>query len=90
MYILLWIIFGGIAGWIASLVTEQATNMGLVANIIVGIVGAFLGGILSDSFEWDGAEANYGGKTGWRHLLISLFWAVVGACFLLFLLRLIT
>ena len=46
MSILLWIIVGGIAGWLASLVMHTDASQGIVLNIVVGIVGAFLGGFL--------------------------------------------
>lgn len=44
--ILVWIIFGGIAGWIASIITRTNDQLGLVGNIVVGIIGAILGGFL--------------------------------------------
>jgi uncharacterized membrane protein YeaQ/YmgE (transglycosylase-associated protein family) len=43
--ILAWIIVGGIAGWLASLVV-QGTGLGVIGDIIVGIVGALIGGFL--------------------------------------------
>lgn len=47
MYILLWILFGGIVGWLASLLTHNDSRMGIIANIIVGLVGAAIGGLIS-------------------------------------------
>ncbi|MCO5189949.1 MAG: GlsB/YeaQ/YmgE family stress response membrane protein [Anaerolineae bacterium] len=44
--IISWIIFGGLAGWVASIIMKQNASMGLVANVVVGIVGAFVGGWL--------------------------------------------
>jgi uncharacterized membrane protein YeaQ/YmgE (transglycosylase-associated protein family) len=44
MYIILWIVFGGLAGWVASILTHNNKNMGIIANIVVGIIGSFLGG----------------------------------------------
>ena len=38
-----WIIFGALAGWIASIVTGNNRRMGAVANIVIGILGAFVG-----------------------------------------------
>ena len=38
-----WIVLGGVAGWIASMVTGNNERMGLLWNIVVGIVGALLG-----------------------------------------------
>ena len=43
-----WLIFGALAGWIASIITGKNRKMGAVANIVVGILGAFIGaGIMS-------------------------------------------
>ncbi len=46
MGILSWIILGGLAGWIASMVMDTNKSMGVLANIGVGIVGALIGGFL--------------------------------------------
>lgn len=46
MGILSWIIFGGLAGWVASIIMRKNASMGIFANIIVGIVGAFIGGFI--------------------------------------------
>ncbi len=43
-----WLIFGALAGWVASILTGKNRRMGPVANIVVGILGAFIGaGIMS-------------------------------------------
>jgi len=47
MYLLLWILFGGIVGWLASLLTHNDSRMGIIANIVVGLVGAAIGGLIS-------------------------------------------
>ncbi|MDZ7801385.1 MAG: GlsB/YeaQ/YmgE family stress response membrane protein [Trueperaceae bacterium] len=78
MNILLWIVFGAVAGWLASLVMKS--SQGLLMDIVVGIVGAMLGGWLFGQF---GAA----GVTGFN--LPSLLVAVVGAIVLLALLRLV-
>ena len=44
MGLLAWIIFGALAGWVASLITGR--RQGCCLNIIVGVVGAFVGGII--------------------------------------------
>lgn len=74
MDILLWIIFGAVAGWLASLIMNTNTQQGTVADIIVGILGAVLGGFIMNSF---GAA----GVTGFN--LYSLAVAVIGASVLL-------
>lgn len=46
MGIIAWIIFGAIAGWIASIITGRDARQGWVMNIVLGIVGALVGGFL--------------------------------------------
>jgi len=46
MTFLLWLIVGGILGWLASIVMGRNDQMGMLLNVVVGIVGAFLGGLL--------------------------------------------
>lgn len=74
-----WIVLGGIAGWIASILTGRDESMGLGANIAVGIVGGLLGGFL---FSLIGGSD----VTGFN--LWSLFVAVVGSVILLGVTRL--
>lgn len=77
MNFLYWIILGAVAGWIASLLVGK--NQGLLTNIVVGIIGALLGGWLFNQF---GAT----GVTGFN--LPSLLVAIVGAVVLLIIVRL--
>jgi len=44
MGIILWIIFGALVGWVASLVMKTDAEQGTVLNIVVGVVGAVVGG----------------------------------------------
>lgn len=84
MNLLLWIIFGGLAGWLASILVGGEEGMGLIGNIIVGIIGAFLGGWIADKMGMGGAEGAER-PTG----IMSFVWAVVGAVILLLLLNLV-
>lgn len=68
--ILAWIIFGALAGWIASIITGKNRKMGAVENVVAGIVGAFLGGAIMNAI-------GYQGFTGFNFW--SLFVAIVGA-----------
>ena len=77
MNIIAWIVLGGVAGWIAGLLMK-GSGQGLLMNIVVGIVGAFLGGWL---FNLLGGR----GVTGFD--IYSLVVAVIGAVVLLALLR---
>lgn len=78
--IILWIIFGALAGWIASIITGKNKKMGGLANVVVGIVGAFLGGAIMNFL-------GYQGFTGFN--LWSLFVAIGGAVVLIWLVGLI-
>ncbi|MGK2933665.1 MAG: GlsB/YeaQ/YmgE family stress response membrane protein [Gemmatimonadaceae bacterium] len=79
MDLLTWLIVGLIAGVLASLVMG-GTGYGLIGDIIIGIVGAFVGGWL---FSTLGVTTPFGGLVG------VIFVAFIGAVVLLFLLRLI-
>ena len=46
MGIIAWLVFGALAGWVASMIAGTNERMGCFLNIIVGIVGAFIGGFL--------------------------------------------
>ncbi len=46
MNILIWVVIGGIVGWLASLIMRTDAQQGILMNIVVGIVGAFLGGLV--------------------------------------------
>jgi len=75
---LLWfLIIGAVAGWLAG-VLMKGGGFGLLGNLVVGIIGSFIGGYL---FSFLGVAA--GGIAG------SLVAAVIGACVLLFLVRLL-
>jgi uncharacterized membrane protein YeaQ/YmgE (transglycosylase-associated protein family) len=80
MGILAWIVVGGVAGWLASLIVE-GHGLGLLGDIIVGIVGAFIGGLLLSLI---------GGPTFTGFNLWSLIVAFVGAVVLLLVIRLFT
>jgi uncharacterized membrane protein YeaQ/YmgE (transglycosylase-associated protein family) len=76
---IVWIIFGALAGWIASIIMKKNRRMGAIANIVVGIAGAFIGGYIMDFF---GAQ----GVTGFN--IYSLLVAILGAVVLLWVLGL--
>lgn len=46
MNFIVWIVVGGVLGWLASLVMRTDAQQGILLNIVVGIVGAFIGGWL--------------------------------------------
>lgn len=74
MGIISWIILGGLAGWIASMIMGTDKSMGVLANIFVGIVGALLGGFVVSIFGGSGV-------TGFN--IWSLAVAILGSVLLL-------
>jgi uncharacterized membrane protein YeaQ/YmgE (transglycosylase-associated protein family) len=43
---IVWLIVGGVLGWLASMVMRTDKQQGVILNVVVGIVGAFLGGLV--------------------------------------------
>jgi uncharacterized membrane protein YeaQ/YmgE (transglycosylase-associated protein family) len=80
MGIISWIVLGGIAGWLASIITKRNDQMGCITNIIAGIVGAAVGGWVFSLFGGQGV-------TGFN--LPSLLVAFVGAVIVLGVVNLI-
>jgi uncharacterized membrane protein YeaQ/YmgE (transglycosylase-associated protein family) len=76
MGIILWIVFGAIAGWIASVIT--GSREGLLLDIAVGIVGAVIGGWVMSLF-------GNAGVTGFN--LYSFIVAILGSVILLFIVK---
>ena len=81
--VIAWIIVGGIAGWIASMVMGSDARQGWVANVIVGIVGAVIGGFLLGFIPGLGTDLNDAFSIG------GMITAILGAIILLFILRLV-
>lgn len=79
MSIIAFLVLGGIAGWLASLFMGTDASQGIVANVIVGIIGAVIGGLLFNVF-------GSAGVTGLN--LYSLVVATIGAALSLWVLRL--
>ncbi|MEK8070035.1 GlsB/YeaQ/YmgE family stress response membrane protein [Rhodococcoides navarretei] len=75
-----WIIIGGLAGWIGSKIMKTDAQMGIILNIVVGIIGGLLGGFLLSTF----LDVEGGG------LIFSFITCLLGACILLFLVKLVT
>lgn len=75
-YILIWLLVGAVAGWLAGLVVRGG-GFGIVGNIVIGIIGAFLGGWL---FGIAGIAIGAG-------IVNTIFTAFIGAVVLLLLVR---
>ncbi len=78
--LIIWLVLGAVAGWLAGIIMKTGTGS-VVTNIIVGIVGAFLGGWLANMLGFASATGGFS--------IASVITAVIGACVLLFVLGLI-
>ena len=86
--IIVWIVLGGFAGWLASLVTGRNRRQGCLMDIIVGVIGAFIGGLIynliwGSGFTLTPAAVDIGSIGGF-------VLAVMGAVVLLILVNLLT
>lgn len=79
--IIIWIIVGALAGWLASMIMNRDGSMGAVANIVVGIIGAFVGGWVVSLF---GGDVNLGELS-----VPSILTAILGAVVVLAIVNLV-
>jgi len=79
MGLIIWLIIGGVIGWLASIIMRTDAQQGILMNIIVGIVGAFIGGMI-----FSGGSINNAGLS-----LSSFLVSLIGAIILLAIVNLI-
>lgn len=84
MGIIIWLIIGGIIGWLASIIMKRDGQQGILLNVVVGIVGSFLGGYLIAPMLGSGT-ANTGDFSA-----MGLIASLGGAVVLLLLVNLLT
>lgn len=75
------IIVGGVAGWLASMVMNRDASMGILWNVIVGIIGSVIGNLIAQQFGWAGSIQEFS--------IVGLVIAVVGAIVLLAIVNLV-
>lgn len=78
MSFIIWLVVGGVVGWLASIIMKTDAQQGIILNIVVGIVGSFLAGLVVN-----------GGSIGTGINLMSFLWSLVGAIVLLGIVNLI-
>lgn len=83
MNFIIWLIVGGLIGWVASLIMDTNAEQGMILNVVVGIVGALLGGWLIAPLL--GSDTINQGDFS----LLSLGVSLLGAVALLAILRMI-
>ena len=79
--IISWIVVGGLAGWVASMITKKDASQGILGNIVAGIIGAIVGGFLVGLLGGEG----FTGFNIWSFVV-----ALVGAIVVLFIWKAIT
>ena len=72
MGLIIWLVIGGVVGWLASIIMRTNAQQGIVLNIVVGVVGAFVGGLLLH-----GGTINTNARLTTESFLVSLAGAVV-------------
>lgn len=80
MNFVIYLVVGGVAGWLASLLMRRDASMGVIANVVVGIVGSVLGG-------WMLPQLGVRFGSSWTGFLIT---ALIGAAVLLLAINLLT
>ena len=75
MNFIIWLIVGGLIGWVASMIMKTDAQQGVVLNIVVGIIGAFLGGWLISPLV--GVPTINQNAFSLQALLVSLVGAVI-------------
>jgi uncharacterized membrane protein YeaQ/YmgE (transglycosylase-associated protein family) len=58
--LIVWIVLGGLAGWLASIVTGRNQRQGCLMNVIVGVIGAFIGGVIYNLLTGQGLSFSFG------------------------------
>jgi uncharacterized membrane protein YeaQ/YmgE (transglycosylase-associated protein family) len=71
MGLIMWLVVGGVIGWLASIIMRTDAQQGIILNIVVGIVGAFVGGLLFAGGNINNAPLNI------TTFLVSLVGAVI-------------
>jgi uncharacterized membrane protein YeaQ/YmgE (transglycosylase-associated protein family) len=75
MNFIIWLVVGGLIGWVASLIMRTDAQQGIILNVVVGIVGALLGGWLISPLVGQGTINS--GNFSLGGLLVSLLGAIV-------------
>lgn len=82
MGLIITILAGALIGWIASMIMKTDASMGAIANIICGILGAFVGGYISQLLGMGRFGANFN--------IMSLIFGIIGACIVIAIYKAVT
>jgi uncharacterized membrane protein YeaQ/YmgE (transglycosylase-associated protein family) len=73
MGLISWIIFGALARWVASMMVGTSARQGCLMNVIVGVVGAFIGGLIVEVLTGSGVSFDW----NWRSFAVAVLGAVL-------------
>ena len=82
MGLIITILAGALIGWIASMIMKTDASMGALANIVCGILGAFVGGYISQLLGM--------GRFGTNFNIMSLIFGIIGACIVIAIYKALT
>lgn len=80
--IVAWLVIGGLAGWVGSMIMGTNARQGIVANVIIGVIGAVVGGFIT--------QLAFGTQMGTAGLFVTFAVALLGACIVIALWKLIS
>ncbi len=80
--IILWIVVGALAGWVGSMIMGTNAKQGALLNIVVGVIGAVIGGFITRTV--------FGDMAGNNGFIASFGVALLGACVLIGIVKLVT
>ena len=80
MGFIIWLVIGGIVGWVASMIMRTDGQQGIVLNVIVGIIGAVIAGLI-----FGGGNINTANPLD----LTNILWSLLGAVILLAIVTLV-
>lgn len=83
MGFIIWLVVGGLIGWLASIVMKTDAQQGIILNVVVGIVGAILGGLLI------GPLIGAGSINAGDYSILGLLASLIGAIILLAIVNLV-
>lgn len=75
--IIAWIVLGAIAGWVAGMLVKGDERWGAIGHIVLGIVGAFVGGFLANLIGLSPGPAGGGDVVNWYSIIVAIVGAVI-------------